>query len=189
MGLRVVARRAGSRAARAGRHGDRSRGTRTLESGFCVADAAAPACPGTAWDQLQGGPEHHGAIATTVAPPLTVAWSASVGGFVRGSPVLHAGRLFVPVADYGSDARGGVVALDAATGDVIWDARVGEAIDTPLAVDGERVIGIGTDGVVRAFDTVSGTVMWTHSIGIGLPESRRSIRSGPTVAEGVVYAG
>lgn len=164
-------------------------GTQTREVSFCVAPRVVPACAGTTWDQLQGGPEHPGALARRIEPPLDVAWTTSVGGFVRGSPVVGAGRLFVPVADYGTDAHGGIVALDAATGAVLWDARIGEAVDTPLAIAGDRVIAVAADGVVRALDAGTGSVQWEHPIGAGLPESRRSIRSGPTVADGVVYAG
>src|SRR5262249_50287233 len=68
---------------------------------LCVEKWAEPAPPAfTDWPQLQGGPAHTGAASGTVAPPLAVRWSATVGTHVRGgSPVLASGRLFVPAED------------------------------------------------------------------------------------------
>ena len=69
---------------------------------------------------------------------------------ITGSPTLHAGRLYVPVASYeesqGSDPRypccsfrGSVSALDAATGQVIWKTTM---IPDPLERRGTSTAGV-----------------------------------------------
>jgi MYXO-CTERM domain-containing protein len=161
----------------------------TITRRFCVWDEASSPARGSAWRQLGGGPDHRGAIDAPIAPPLVVAWTRSVGGFVRGAPVLDDGRLFVPVTGHGTAATGGVVALDAATGALLWAAGDGGPVDAPLAVDGDRVIAAGLDGVVRAFDVDTGDLDWERDLGEGVPPQARGLHAGPTIAGGTIYAG
>lgn len=162
--------------------------TRTIASRFCVSPAPLQPAPATEWSQLQGSAAHTGALDAAIDPPLAVAWGATVGGFVRGSPVLAGGRLFVPVTAYGTEQRGGVVALDAATGAVLWDAR-DAAVDGPLAVDGQRVLAAGVDGVVRAYDAATGVTDWDLALAPELPAHSRALHAGPAVVDGAAFVG
>jgi outer membrane protein assembly factor BamB len=63
-------------------------------------------------------------------------------------------------------ARSGrVVALDAATGALLWTNRVGgSAYTTPAVASGYVFVG-GTDGTFHAFDAVTGTELWSADVG------------------------
>jgi MYXO-CTERM domain-containing protein len=164
--------------------------TQTASSSFCVRDdAGTVATLESAWPQLGGGARHANAVDFDVAPPVSTAWTAHVGGFVLGgSPVLDRGRLFVPVADFGTEANGGLVALDASTGKILWQARIGSVVSAP-AVDEGLVIVAPVDGVLRAYHADSGELAWSYDLGAGLPPQSRGLYAAPMVADGVVYAG
>jgi outer membrane protein assembly factor BamB len=73
-----------------------------------------------------------GAVDATSPGPVAHAWTASLGGAVRGQPVVSGGRV---VAATETDR---VVALDPGTGRVLWSTSIG----TPLR-DVARVAGCG----------------------------------------------
>ena len=63
-------------------------------------------------------------------------------------------------------ARSGkVVALDAATGSVVWTGRVGGLGYTTPAVSGERVFVGGFDGRLRALRATTGDELWSTWVG------------------------
>ena len=63
-------------------------------------------------------------------------------------------------------ARSGkVVALDAATGSVVWTGRVGGLGYTTPAVSGERVFVGGFDGRIRALRATTGGELWSTWVG------------------------
>jgi outer membrane protein assembly factor BamB len=161
-----------------------------LDLRFCTRATARPSAPLTDWPQLQGGPTHTGATSATVMPPLQTLWATSVGGHLRGgSPVLAGGRLFVPVVDLGDGAQGGVVALDAVTGEQLWQRRVGRSVNNaPAVANGTVVIGI-SDGVVEGLAADTGAVRWQFDVADGLPEGASNLYAAPTIADGVVYIG
>jgi polyvinyl alcohol dehydrogenase (cytochrome) len=77
---------------------------------------------------------------------------------ITGSPVLHAGRLYVPVQGVGEEAagpsypcctfRGSVVALDASTGAVVWKTyTVGESKPRARAAGGMQLYGPSGGGI------------------------------------------
>lgn len=164
-------------------------------SQFCVAedDRAGPAmAPGAAadWPQHQGSAGNDGATATRLAPPLHVAWAHAVGGHLNGgSPAVAEGRLFVPVVDYGDGSAGGVVALDARTGEVLWDRRTGVAVHGAPAVADGLVVFAAADGVVHAVQAASGAPVWDFDLGAGAIELNSWLYTSPAIAGGVVYIG
>jgi polyvinyl alcohol dehydrogenase (cytochrome) len=102
---------------------------------------------------------------------------------ITGSPTLHAGRLYVPVASYeesqGADPRypccsfrGSVLALDATTGQVIWKTTM---IPDPLQRRGTSTAGVALWGP-------SGSGIWSAPT---IDESRRRLY----VATGNAYSG
>jgi polyvinyl alcohol dehydrogenase (cytochrome) len=102
---------------------------------------------------------------------------------ITGSPTLHAGRLYVPVASYeesqGADPRypccsfrGSVLALDATTGQVIWKTTM---IPDPLQRRGTSTAGVPLWGP-------SGSGIWSAPT---IDEGRRRLY----VATGNAYSG
>jgi outer membrane protein assembly factor BamB len=161
-----------------------------VEAHFCVESRAAPAVVGADWPQLQGGPQHTGATGVEVMAPLEARWARSVGGHLRGgSPVLSGGRLFVSVVDPGDGARGGVVALDAITGEPLWETRLGRSVHNAPAAAGDLVVAATEDGVVHALAVDTGVERWGVNLSAGLPGIGASLTASPTIADGVVYIG
>lgn len=56
-----------------------------------------------------------------------------MGGHLRGgSPIVYGGIVFVPVDDLNDGASGGVVALDARSGQILWEHRVRQPVHNAL---------------------------------------------------------
>jgi outer membrane protein assembly factor BamB/predicted phosphodiesterase len=162
----------------------------TTTRSICVraAPAAAPALAD--WPQLGGGPRHENASERRIAPPLVHAWARPVGGHLRGgSVVVSEGRLFAPVVDLGPGTAGGVVAFDAATGESLWERRVGPAVHSAPAVSGGLVLFGSSDAVVHAVNAADGAEAWRYHLGEGLSVNTSWLYSAPTVAEGIAYVG
>jgi outer membrane protein assembly factor BamB len=117
-------------------------------------------------------------------------WVSSLGGHVAsGAPVLADGRLYVPVSDFADGAAGGVVALDSATGETLWQARVGFSVRSAVAAAAGVVVFAANDGTVHAVDAASGDELWSYTLAADVAPAWRSIYSAPVIADGVVFAG
>jgi outer membrane protein assembly factor BamB len=139
----------------------------------------------------QINPEHTGYVAATLRPPLTVAWSVKLGRkqSAVGYPVVANGMAVVAV-----EGEGKLIALDAATGTVLWakgkpgrghgEGWVGAAYDNgtifanPLYTSGRHNIGM------FAFDGQSGQQLWAVPI-----PGEWALSSPPTATGGTVYTG
>jgi outer membrane protein assembly factor BamB len=119
------------------------------------------------------------APAVGLAPPFEQLWSLHFGAGVS-YPVMAASRVFVTVNPGGSatdttlvsnhgDAPV-VMALDAASGAVLWTSDPIEALHQPLyepahlAYDRGRVFAMNEDGNVVAFDAATGAVRWQERL-------------------------
>jgi outer membrane protein assembly factor BamB len=99
-------------------------------------------------------------------------WHKSYGGIV-GSLTAANQKLFVP-------ADPNIVALDQATGNVVWSAPRDNSIYGALAV-GNGLLFVPQVSGLKAFDLETGTLVWTAPTTFGWTW-------GPAVANGVVYA-
>jgi outer membrane protein assembly factor BamB len=91
--------------------------------------------------------------ATLWSADLTAAYDRG-GGQSGGGLAVGGDRLFV------TTGYGEVVALAAATGDVIWRQRVEAPVSGAPATDGQAVYVMGRDGSAWAIDTADGKVLW-----------------------------
>lgn len=109
------------------------------------------------------------------AGPPRVLWTFDLGAPVKASAVVASGKVYV-----GCDS-GRFVALDAASGGVKWEAKLGGAIEGAAAAvrargpDGKQreivVVGAG-DGLITALDAADGGELWrveTDDKAIGAP--------------------
>ena len=120
---------------------------------------------------------------------LHLAWSWAMvdGGASEPSPVVHDGTVFLP------NASNVVQALDAKTGRLIWENRLGPAVSNALtgirnlALYGDKLYIATTDAREVALDAKTGQVAWDVRLG----DVKRGYQdsSGPIVAEGVVLQG
>jgi len=124
--------------------------------------------------------EGGGVLAAVDADSGERLWTHPFGRDVS-TPAVVGDRGYVAV---GHDADGFVAAVDLSTGETAWRDDVDWRASTPavggetLVVTGERrTNGERTGGVVRAYDTDSGDVLWTHAFdsppaGVALVENR-----------------
>lgn len=108
---------------------------------------------------------------------------------IVGGIVVSDGKVFFGCSDGkvgGNDVNGPIFALDAETGDPVWDSPfyidTGEKIwSTPVVSDGTLYIG-SFDKKVYAINTTDGTKKWEY-----LTEG--IVTATPLVADGIVYVG
>lgn len=106
------------------------------------------------------------------------------GGWgVTEAPMAYAGgRIFVPILESGqqftgtsqgpslepiNENKGAVVALDAATGAIVWQADVGAMNVCGVTVANDVVFTMALNGVVRALDTATGDELWSYQAPAG----------------------
>ncbi len=122
------------------------------------------------------------------AGALRVAWSWSLApGPNEMTPLVHDGVLFVFA--YGDKVQ----ALDAATGDLLWQyARqlpqgIQPSVKRNMALYENRLYVPTSDAHVVALDTKTGRVVWDHMIAD--PKAGFNMTGGPLVAKGKVMQG
>lgn len=115
-------------------------------------------------------------VPTVSAPPAgRVAWSHDLGAPTRAAPIVHEGVVYV----------GGffkIIALDAVTGEQLWEVTVPSPLDHSVALAGDLLYVGLTDHRVVAVDLETQQFRWSYKTG-------GPIASSPIVAGGVVYVG
>ena len=125
---------------------------------------------------------------------LRMVWTRPLAeGIQEGTPLVYDGVMYFP------NPNDVTQALDAASGDLIWEyARplppdLGEIIslvdiNRTLAIYGETVIDASSDGYVYALDAVSGALTWETRVTDYRTNPRRP-SSGPLIADGRIITG
>ncbi len=117
---------------------------------------------------------------------LRVAWTWSLpNGPNESTPLVHDGVIFVH--GFGDHVQ----ALDAVTGDLIWQYARPLGKDEPsvkrsIALYNDKVLAGTSDGHVIALDAKTGKIVWDHRVG---DNKELRITGGPTVAKGKVMIG
>jgi outer membrane protein assembly factor BamB len=140
------------------------------------------------WPQLGGSARHDHATARAIAPPLAQVWATSVcGNIVLGTPVVANGIVVVSLWDLGAGDRGGVVALDLATGAERWRYQTPLQTRAAPAIAGDTVVIALATGDVHAVSLTDGSLRWTHDAAHGIDSRRASLWGSPTIAGDLVY--
>ena len=127
---------------------------------------------------------------------LRMVWSrALTRGRQQGTPLVYDGVMYMP------NPRDVIQAIDAVTGDLIWEYRRErpddlEAFIFPtlsegnrnIAIYGDRIIDTSTDGYVFALDAATGRVVWDTQV-LDYRTHPAHHTSGPIVANGKVVSG
>jgi alcohol dehydrogenase (cytochrome c) len=89
-------------------------------------------------------------------------WAMNEGGANETSPIVHNGIMFL------GNTYNTMQALDAKTGELLWENRVGPAPSRPnyggmrsIAVWGDKVYFAGNDAVLHALDARTGKLVWS----------------------------
>ena len=127
---------------------------------------------------------------------LRMVWSrALTAGRQQGTPLVYGGVMYMP------NPRDVIQALDAVTGDLLWEYRrdrpedLTEYIITPLsegnrnlAIHGNLIIDTSTDGYVFALEAATGRLAWeTRIVDYKVHPAHQT--SGPIIANGKVVSG
>ena len=127
---------------------------------------------------------------------LRMVWSrALTAGRQQGTPLVYGGVLYMP------NPRDVIQALDAVTGDLLWEYRrdrpddLTEYIITPLsegnrnlAIHDNLIIDTSTDGYVFALEAATGRLAWeTRIVDYKVHPAHQT--SGPIIANGKVVSG
>lgn len=148
-------------------------------------------------------PDHSGKIVWQTR----IGKGSTLGGILWGI-AGHQGVAYVPLSDIDRQkpsAGGGLFAIDAATGKVLWHTPPpalaclpkpgcnSAQLAPPSAIDGAVFSG-SMDGHLRAFDMATGKIIWdfdavqSFPTTNGVPGSGGSFSStGPTIVDGMVY--
>jgi alcohol dehydrogenase (cytochrome c) len=114
-------------------------------------------------------------------------WAMTEGGWNEPAPVVHDGVLYL-------NNMGNIIqALDAATGELIWENRLGPLVPTGDAMRGlalydDKLFIATTDARLLALDARTGQIAWETIIG-DRTEGAFGASSGPIVVSGKVLQG
>ena len=119
---------------------------------------------------------------------LRVAWSWSLpNGPNQSTPIVHDGVLFIH--SYGDKVQ----ALDAATGDLLWQysrrlpTGVSPSVKRGISIYGTRLYVPTSDAHIVALDVKTGKVVWDQAVGD--PKDGYRMTGGTLVARGKVMVG
>jgi PQQ-dependent dehydrogenase (methanol/ethanol family) len=132
-------------------------------------------------------------INTQNVQQLQLVWARGLEpGPQEGTPLVHDGVLYFP------NPRDIIQAIDATTGDLIWEHRrslppdIEKFINAPfinrnIAIHGNLIIDTSADGYLYALDARTGHEVWSTLVA----DYKTAIHqtSGPIVAEGTVFSG
>lgn len=109
---------------------------------------------------------------------LKLNWTFQSGAPFQSSPIVYNGTV------YGVDYNGQLTALNAQTGQVVWQRQLGHFVtQTPAIYDGILFVGAhDTQSPLYALDPATGNILWQTTVPGGLKGS-------PVVVNGVLYEG
>ena len=120
---------------------------------------------------------------------LQLAWSWALNtGASQPAPLVHDGVMFIP------NPGGGVQALDATNGDLLWEyrrryERADRAVEPmrSIAIYGDKIFVNTADAHIVALNVKTGAVVWDHQVADNALGYEYT--SGPIIAKGKVVAG
>src|SRR5436309_4982381 len=134
-------------------------------------------------------------INTTNVRNLRMVWTRGMGpGIQEATPLVYRGVMYLPNP---SDL---IQAINAATGDLIWEYKrqwsedvakilpIAPSINRNIAIYGNNIIDTSADDQVYALDARSGKLAWETRI-LDMKESPAQETSGPIIAKGKIFSG
>ena len=119
---------------------------------------------------------------------LQLAWTWVMGaGEQEQEPIVYQGVMYLP------HTHGVVQALDAKTGDFIWEYRrklpegMGSGTTRNIAIYQDKIFLTTEDAFLVALDASSGKLVW--EVKTGDPGDRVNYSAGPIIGDGKVFAG
>lgn len=132
------------------------------------------------WSTLRGNPQRTGYIEAEIKKPFHIEWVRHLDRERFGTamePIIADGKVFV------ATHNGGLYALDALNGDLIWSFKARGAFLHSPAYSDNTVVAVNTDGYVYALDSSNGEIKWSYFTWYG------GASSSPLIADGIVCVG
>lgn len=111
---------------------------------------------GADWPNHRGDSSLRGVSPERLGEELILQWTFEAGKFLKSSPVVAHGKVFL------GGATGTFHALDAATGKEAWRFDAGLGVDAPALVVKDKVFLGSTDGWVHCLDAATGRKIWSY---------------------------
>ncbi|HEX8742012.1 MAG TPA: PQQ-binding-like beta-propeller repeat protein [Thermoleophilaceae bacterium] len=130
----------------------------------------------------RGNPQNTASFADqSVFGPLEPLWTVDFKA-AASQPLIVPGRVIVNVPNEGGDSYGSrVVALDPATGRQVWSQPTpGVYFSAHIAIDGNVVVSLNGDGVLRGFAIDDGRPLWTTDLDLQSHAAAPIARGGTT---------
>jgi len=108
-------------------------------------------------------------------------WDSRVSALIAGGPIAGLNKVFL-----GTES-GKVFALDAQTGELVWQAKIKGEVITPPAIDSGILVVNSASGIMRAFNADTGEVLW--EVEQDVPALTLRGISAPVIASGGVLIG
>jgi outer membrane protein assembly factor BamB len=143
--------------------------------------AAQPAHADPVSSTYQIDAAHDGSVTFSMpfGPPLKKRWSRDLGGPV--SFPLVVGKLVIVLA--GGPVGGHIVAMDIATGKIVWQKLINGDFDTSyIASDGGLLFVTTSDGPLQAYTAATGAPLWSRQL-----PGQFYFNFLPIAVDGVVY--
>lgn len=123
---------------------------------------------------------------------LAWSWAMENTGAQEATPLVHDGVMYLP------NPRGVIQALDASTGDLLWEYRPaatrgsgtggdGNGVQRNIAIFGDKIFGTTNDAHMIALDARTGKLVWDTQVADS--KLGYGYTSGPIVVRGKVIAG
>jgi len=139
------------------------------------------------WLTLLRDASHIGISADTLAFPVKLNWITNIKANIYfSSPVIYNNRVYVASVDEDLKGDGGIYALNATDGALIWKYKTRNSVKNTIACEDGIVFAQDAEGYLYAIDGITGKLRWEKKLNInGLP----ALIDGLTTKEEVVYAG
>lgn len=142
------------------------------------------------WPTYRGNNARSGSTRTNIPAVLNTAWKAKIGGRLSGLTVAE-GKVFVARVDIHT-----VHALDAVTGEQLWQFTAGARVDSPPTIHNGLALFGSADGYVYCLRASDGKLVWRflaapqklNVVAFDQLESVWPIHGSVLVKNGVVYA-
>jgi hypothetical protein len=131
------------------------------------------------WPMFHLDPEHTGAVAEEVTPPLALLWSTWLSSSADPGEISPAVSEGIVCIGGSYDSR--IYALNATTGAKMWNYTAGDWVKSSPAIVG-GVVYVGTnDDIVYALNATTGVQIWNYTVG------SNPFWTSPAVSSGIVY--
>lgn len=108
-------------------------------------------------------------------------WDSRVSALIAGGPTAGMNKIFL------GTENGDIFALDAETGELVWQAKIKGEVITPPAIDSGILVVNAASGILQAFDANTGEVLWKSEQEV--PALTLRGISTPVIASGGVIVG